>query len=332
MELRKELQQSPVSAEVPAIIAAVRPILTGLLVSLKQEVVDDFGGYERVLLRHLARNRNPHDGECGICFEYAVHDAIINHDSIVIERINDALHRHCNIRGDDPQSLLFGAEKDGKVNLIESVSQSLTDNSRLLSGTRGQPVKLKRHMQSVTAAFRRKTARARLPESISGLWKADLFVGRPGPDQWVGTSVKINRHHLQAANGLRLAVVPSQQGESDSIFRDDLRNLVVVPLPYDAAFMEVFYSAWATVVQFMERRAEMPTAVQLYRPAQRHVAQLLVERRDFPVVEVVDALGPLAQPYLLQTTPAQLSLDLYRPGDSSEIRSIISPFASRGRS
>ncbi len=326
MDVRKEIQESSVSAEVPALYAVVRPILTALLMSLRDEVVRDYGGHQNVLLRQLARNRNPNDGEAGVCFEYAVHDAIMNRDSEVLERINDALHRHCRIRGGDPESLLFGAEKGGRINLIQSIHDSLTDESRLLSGIRGQPVKLKKHIQSVASAFRKRTERTKLPASISDLWKADLFVGRPQPDQWVGTSVKINRGSLQSARGLRLAIVPSEQGQRDSIYLDDIRNLVVVPMPYDAAFMEVFYSGWELVVQFCARRAEMPSPVQLHRPAQRLVAQALVDRRDYPVVEVIDALGPLAQPYLLQTRPAQLSLDLYRPGESG-VRSIISPFA-----
>jgi hypothetical protein len=327
MDIRKEVQDSEVGAEVPALYAVVRPILTALLMSLRDEVIQDFGGHERVLLRQLARNRNPNDGEPGVCFEYAVHDAIINRDAEVIERIHDALHRHCRIRGGEAESLLFGAEKGGKINLIQSVQESLTDESRLLSGVRGQPVKLKRHIESVATAFRRRADRARLPASISDLWKADLFVGRPDPDQWVGTTVKIQRGALQAARGLRLAIVPSEQGQRDAIYVDEMRNLIVVPMPYDAAFMEVFYSGWETVVMFCNRRAEMPTPVELHRPAQRVVARALVDRRDYPVVDVVDALGALAQPYLLQTRPAQLNLDLYRAGEGDGVRSIISPFA-----
>jgi hypothetical protein len=92
MDVRKEVQESPVGAEVPALYAVVRPILTAMLLSLRDEVVADYGGHQNVLLRQLARNRNPNDGEPGVCFEYAVHDAIINRDAEVIERISDALH------------------------------------------------------------------------------------------------------------------------------------------------------------------------------------------------------------------------------------------------
>lgn len=33
--------------------------------------------------------------------------------------------------------------------------------------------------------------REKLPNSINGLWKADLFVGKSEPDKWVGTTVKL---------------------------------------------------------------------------------------------------------------------------------------------
>jgi hypothetical protein len=122
--------------------------------------------------------------------------------------------------------------------------------------------------------------------------------------------------------------VPSEHGQQDAIYHDEMKNLVVVPMPYDQGFMEVFWGGWETVVAFVDRRAEMPTPVMLSRPAQRHVAQALVERRDHPVVDVVEALGAFAQPFLLQTRPAQLNLDLYRDGRGDGINAIISPVAA----
>lgn len=139
----------------------------------------------------------------------------------------------------DNHSLLFGVEKSGKVNLVESVREFLTPESILISGSRGRPVKLKKHIDQLAAAFRKSSERNKLPSSISGLWKADLFIGRSDPDHWVGTTVKINQRHLEAARGLRLAIVPADQGKSDLVRIEEAKNLVVVPVPYDGAFMEV---------------------------------------------------------------------------------------------
>lgn len=329
MEIRKELQQNQVAGEVPAITAVVRPILGALLYSLKAEVVGDYGGFERVLLRQLSRNRAKHDGESGVCFEYAVHDAIINSDPMVIERIDSALSKHCKISGSDINSLLFGVEKTGKINLIESVRDNLTNDSRLLAGSRGQPVKLKKRVDQLASAFRKASERTSLPTSISGLWKADLFVGRPSTDQWVGTTVKINQRHLESARGLRLAIVPADQGKNDNVRLEEMKNLVIVPVPYDGAFMEVFWCAWETVLQVLASDCKMPKPAMLPRPAQREVARLLTDRREFPVLDVIDALDPLSQPYLLQTRPEQLELDLFRQGIDTEINTLVSPFARR---
>lgn len=327
MEVRKEIQQNPVAGEVPAITAVVRPILAALLYSLKAEIVRDYGGHDKVLLRQLARNKAEHDGESGVCFEYAVHDAIIHRDPMVMDRLETALTKHCKLSGDSINSLLFGVEKTGKINLIESVRDNLTDDSTLLSGSRGRPIKLKNRVDQLAAAFRKTSERNKLPYSISGLWKADLFVGRPNPDQWVGTTVKINQRQLEAARGLRLAIVPADQGKSDLVRLEEQKNLVVVPVPYDGAFMEVFWLAWETVLQVMANDCKLPKEASLPRPPQRQVARLLTDRREFPVVDVIEALDPLSQPYLLQTRPEQLELDLFKGGYDTEIHSLVSPHA-----
>src|SRR5207244_2060582 len=124
-------------------------------------------------------------------------------------------------------SILFGAEKSGAVNLIETASELLTDASLLLYGTKGRPVKLKGHIWNVAAAFRRPILRQILPQSISGLWRADLFTGNPDTDRWIGTTLKINRSQLEGAKGLRLGIVPASQGESDAVVKDDSKNLVI---------------------------------------------------------------------------------------------------------
>jgi hypothetical protein len=176
----------------------------------------------------------------------------------------------------------------------------LTDDSVLHAGSQGRPVKLKRHIDSVASAFRRDEARLALPQSISGLWKADLFVGFSDSDRWIGTSVKINPNHLEGARGLRIGIVPAYQGSDDHIRKDDHRNLVVCPLCHDGSFMEIFYHAWQIVQQFFHADAQLPREVYLPRPSHRHVARSLADRRDFAVLDVVQALRPLSQPELLR--------------------------------
>ena len=59
-------------------------------------------------------------------FEYAVHEAIINKNTDVLNRIDAALSKYCKIKGDTPSSILFGAEKSGKLHFIDSVKASVS--------------------------------------------------------------------------------------------------------------------------------------------------------------------------------------------------------------
>lgn len=323
ISIRMESQLNAVGDEVSALLAVVRPILQGLLFALKKEVVAEVGGYEDVKLLMLPRLYRPGDGDIGICFEYAVHDAVKRKDAKVIEKIHDAMRRQ-KVPGREMASILFGAEKNGTLQLIDTAHGLLTDESRILTGEQAQPPKLKRYINLLAAAFRRPATRLYLPASISGAWKADLFFGMQDSDRWIGTTVKINPTQLEGARGLRVGIVPSRQGSSDKITFDAAKNLVVCPLPYDAAFMEVFYSAWVIVQQFIAADAKLPKEAALPTAPQRMVARLLEERRNFPVTDVIEALSPLAQPELLMTTSKDKPVEQTREGDAV-VDTLIAP-------
>lgn len=324
INIRSEIQENAVSGEVAALIAVVRPILTGLLYSLKDEIASEAGGFDNLKLKMLPRLYRPGDGDCGICYEYAVHDAMQRRESSVLERVEDAL-KICKVPGKDLESLLFGVEKKGASQLIATAENILTDDSRVLTGQRSQPPKLKGYLNQIAAAFRRPSTRLSLPTSINGLWKADLFLGSTDGDRWVGTTVKINASQLEAANGLRVGVVPATQGKNDRVRKDEKRNLIICPIPYDGAFMEIFYSAWGIVQQFIQADAQLPREVALPQASHRQVAKELSTRRDFPVIEVVDALAPISQPGLLRTHEASKSLRAIGQGKLL-LDGIISPF------
>jgi hypothetical protein len=124
MRIREERQIHRVSDEVLALTAVIRPILTGVLYALKEEVVNEVGGYEHVKLFMLPRLYRQGDGDCGICFEYAVHEAISQADGRVLERIVDAA-RFCNVPGVNLRSILFGLEKNGAQQLIATAAESV---------------------------------------------------------------------------------------------------------------------------------------------------------------------------------------------------------------
>lgn len=314
MRIDRERQLNPVEDEVLALTAVVRPILTGVLYSTKRDVIAEAGGYAGAKLKMLNRLHRAGDGDCGICFEYAVHEAVTTLDGRVVQRIHDAAQL-CNVQGNVPTSVLFGLEKTGALQLIDTAAEILTEDSRLRYGTKGQPAKLLRHLENMAGAFRNRRTRLALPFSIRGLWKADLFIGYTDTDRWLATSVKINPAQLEAAAGLRIGIVPIRQGQSDRVRLDEAKNLVICPLHHDQDFMQTFYEGWRIVQAFLAADARVPDEVALPSPTHREVARLLAERREFPVLEVIEAIKLFGQPELLDTVSTDVGLQPLR-GDA----------------
>lgn len=325
MEIMEDRQSSPVVDEVGALVAVARPVLVGVLQSISEEVVNTFGERDQLPLRMLGRLRKRGDGDCGIAFEYAVHDAVISADPTVVERVADALNK-CRITRGNPASILFAIEKSGAQQLISTEVSLITENSCVLTGHPGRPVKLQKHLNTLAAAFRRPGTRLNLPQSIRGLWKADLFLGSTELDHWVGTTVKINPSQLEPARGLRVAIVPSLAGRSDGIRLDEQKNLVVCPMPHDGSFMQVFYEGWRIVQALCERDFHMPREVDIPNPTHREVARIFVERRDFPMADVIEATRKFAQPELLVTSTEVVSNVPFAAGVPPGTSTIITPF------
>ncbi|MDF3822600.1 hypothetical protein P3G55_22050 [Leptospira sp. 96542] len=327
MKLLIETQRNPVGSEVLARIAIIRPILMALLTGTKQEVLSELGGMNNMKLFMLPRAYRNGYGDVGFCFEWAVHDAIRRQDPMVMTRLLDA-SRLCKLPGSAFQSILFGVEKSGKTRIIDTANQLLTDDSRILTGAQAQPPKLKAYMNRLAAAFHRPETRAALPSSINGLWKADLFFGSTDADRWLGTTLKINAKELEGAKGLRVGIVPATQGSSDRIYKDDVKNLIVCPIPYDGSFMELFYTGWRIVQQFIAADAKVPEPVALPAPADRQVARELEMRRRFPIVDVIRALEVQSQTDLLEATEKRVDVVTEREGSTILNDLVISPVAS----
>src|SRR5690348_12146199 len=138
MKLQKELQRTQITDAARARIALALPVLKGVLFALQHERVDRFGGYEKITLADLGREYREGSGDCGICFEYAVHDSIRAKDSAIYDLLSNVLEQYCGIKS-GAESILFGAEKTGGLSLIETAEDLLNDDSRVLSGKIGQP-------------------------------------------------------------------------------------------------------------------------------------------------------------------------------------------------
>jgi hypothetical protein len=112
LEIREGRQSNPVADEVGALVAVTRPVIAGVLQSISEEVVNTIGERGRLPLRMLGRLRKRGDGDCGIAFEYAVHDAVISAEPVVVEGVADALNK-CRIVRGNPASIRFAIENRG---------------------------------------------------------------------------------------------------------------------------------------------------------------------------------------------------------------------------
>lgn len=307
MRIRKQIQLEAVQDDVLALTSVIRPILEGLLYALKAEMVAEVGGYENVKLKILPRLYREGSGDVGICFEYAVHDAVRRGDQRVLERLHDAA-RLCKVPGQNANSVLFGLEKEGTLNLIDTANEVLNEDSLLLYGKRGRPAKLRNYLNTLAGAFKNRRTRPSLPTSIRGLWKADLFFGFEDTDKWVATTVKVNPSQLEGAEGLRIGVVPNRAGRNDLVRVDEGKNLVICPINHDQDFMQSFYEGWRAVQSFIAADGRVPPEAMLPIPAHREVCRILSERREFAVVEVVQAIAPFTQRGLMQTEEAEVGV------------------------
>src|SRR5712664_3637179 len=123
----------------------VVPVLKATLYSLARDRIARLGGLEKVTLRDLARECRGGHGDAGICFEYAVHEAIAGRNPLIHALISEVLEDLCRIKG-GAQSLLFGPEKEGVIPILESVANALTDESVVYVGNAGRPPKLRKYI------------------------------------------------------------------------------------------------------------------------------------------------------------------------------------------
>jgi hypothetical protein len=87
-------------------------------------MVAEVGGHANVKLKMLPRLYRPGDRDCGICFEYAVHNALNRREPTVLERLEEAIGTFCRVPGTEPASILFGLEKCGALTLIDTAKDS----------------------------------------------------------------------------------------------------------------------------------------------------------------------------------------------------------------
>lgn len=312
--------------------AMISPILFGLLNGLKNEVIEDYKGMNKISLRQLARSYKKGDGDYGVCFEYAVHSAIRNKNSLVIERIQSALSM-CGIEGKNTTSILLGFEKSKIIQRINNkLLSTLTENSILISSPCGERIKIKKYLQSILNSFRRKEVRDQLPESINEIWKVDLFIGNIDTDMWAAVSVKSNPRELKCAKGLAIGIIPSSWFGNQSCQINKTKDMIICPLLSDYNFMSLFNSAWQIVQNFIQSDAKIPHESLIHDGSEMRIYNRLEKNRDVPVLELVDDdLKQLAQPDFISTKIITPYMDNNLSDKEDANRTIFVPNAFYGK-
>jgi hypothetical protein len=319
MKILKSTQVEEISDPVRSKLAMVIPVLEASLHSLNLDRIERLGGLTKISLWDLAREFKEGAGDAGICFEYAVHDAIAHRSDLIYPYACEVLKEFCNIEG-GADSILFGPEKGGTIPILESTQESLTEESRVYVGNAGRPPKLKQYIPQIVRAFRRNEERNRLPRSIMGLWKADLFIGSRNSEQWVGTTVKINPKHLEGAKGLRIGIYP-RIDPTDQPRKDQDLNLIRLPLAYDQAFMELYYKAFFLTKAFLRADAKVPPEVSLPDAEDRYITHELENRRRYPILDILDVLRNMSQKNLLDNeVVTELKVDATLSPDSGLVK------------
>jgi hypothetical protein len=229
-----------------------------------------------------------------------MHEAVNSRDPSVVERVADALNK-CGISGGYPASILFAMEKSGAQELISTEPRLVADSSSVLLGEGGRPVSLRDSLSAISAAFRLPDSLLNVAQSIRGLWKTELFFGSADLDRWVGASVSIGQLILGNARGPRIVIIPRVPGQSDVVRLDEQKNVVVCPVPHDGSFMRIFHDGWHIVQALCARNFEI-AGIDIPNPLHREVARIYAERREFPILDVVEATRKFAQPELLTTS------------------------------
>lgn len=129
----------------------------------------------------------------------------------------------------------------------------------------------------------------------------------------------------------RIAVIPSMAGYSDAVRLDEQKNLVICPVPHDGSFMRIFHEGWRIVQHLCARNFEMPGKADIPSPVHREVARIFVERREFPIPDVIEAIRKFAQPELLTSSTEIVSNVPFETSAAPETSTIITPIASTSR-
>lgn len=300
-------QNAPVDEYGRALYAVSRSILRAHIDSLSDEDLLDINTpLDRVTMRQLSKMaRLERDkGMRGDGFEWAVHEAIIGKEPLVVNPIAQAMRRASKYLKDDlPTSLLFGQERAKYLGFLDAVVDEAGHDSFLLPHGNGRPFNFG---PWVSIAARGHKAEDELNERIKKIWKTDLFLSNTGGKKYLAATVKSNFTQLEGGKGLRVGIVPESphfQNLSGVKF-DNNTGLWVVSLADPNGFMGLFNDAYNAVARAICTLGKHDKPAYFTKPsAKGEKVQLQLEKYpDATALEIEDALDVAAQQDLVKST------------------------------
>lgn len=294
-------QQEPVDEYGRALYAVSRSILRAQLDQLSAADLTDLNcDRADVTLRQLAKiiRLDRDKGMLGDGFEWAVHEAIVGGEPMVLEPIADALGRaSTKLRGAGrPDSLMFGYERAQYLGFLDAVIENAGDEAILLPDGSGRPFAFG---PWVTVAAQGSAAEAMLKERIRKVWKTDIFLTVEGSQRYAAATIKSNWKQLEDGPGLRVGVVPEAKDLPGNRRRHESLHLAVLPDP--DGFMGLFNDAYGAVGRTICAIGKQVPPAYWAKPsakAQRIQAQL-EKYETVKVREIEDALNEAAQQKLI---------------------------------
>jgi hypothetical protein len=284
-------QREPIDEYGRALYAVGRSVVRALLDQLGPDELTDLNcDRADVTLRQLARvvRLDRDKGMRGDGFEWAVHEAIVGQEPLVLGPVSDALGRASKIlKGGLPTSLLFGHERARYLGFLDAIVENAGQEAVLLPDGSGHPFAFGNW---VPVAAQGLAAESLLRPRIKQVWKTDLFLGTEGTDGYAATTIKSNWKQLQDGRGLRIGIVPEAADLRPGYLRWKTLHLAVLPDPN--GFMGLFNDGYQAVGRAMCALGKQEPPSYWAKPsAKAQRVQLQLEK--YPTAKVIDVEGGL---------------------------------------
>lgn len=305
-------QRAPLDEYGRALYAVARSIVRALLDQLGPDDLTDLNTDRAdVTLRQLAKlTRIDRDkGMLGDGFEWAVHEAIVGGEPLVVEHVLQAMAKASKTlnTGDPPTSLMFGHERAQYLGFLDAVVENAGDAAVLLPDGSGRPFLFGPWVNVAALGY---VADVILPARIQKVWKTDLFLGTQDDWHYAAATVKSNWQQLEAGPGLRIGIVPEAADLKAGYKR--LGNLHLAVLPDPNGFMGVFKDGYEAVGRAICTLGKQPAPPYWAKPSAKAQRLLQEQLEKYGLVKVPDiehALDEAAQQDLIAVDHRLISVE-----------------------